>query len=60
MVGCELTDHTRPNCEVINLALTRQPLGHICADGASDNQKSFDAIVSRLLEGLWVTKSLSN
>jgi IS5 family transposase len=47
IVGCELTDHTTHDCEVIDLALPRQQLGNVCADGAYDNQKSYDAIVSR-------------
>ena len=47
IVGCELTDHKTHDCDVIDIALPEQPLGDVCADGAYDNQNSYDAIVKR-------------
>jgi len=47
IVGCELTDHKTHDCDKINDILPNQPLGEVCADGAYDNQKSYDAIVAR-------------
>ena len=47
IVGCEVTDHKTHDCEKINDLLPDQALKEVCADGAYDNQKSYDAIVNR-------------
>ncbi len=47
IVGLDLTDHTVHDCEVIDSVLPEQELGNVCADGAYDNQKSYDAVIKR-------------
>lgn len=47
IVGCETTDHKTHDCEKMDDLLPIAPLGEVCADGAYDNQKSYDAIVGR-------------
>ena len=47
IVGCEVTDHRTHDCEKISDILPNSPLGEVCADGAYDNQKSYDAINER-------------
>ena len=47
IVGCETTDHKTHDCDRMDDILPEAPLGEVCADGAYDNQKSYDAIVSR-------------
>lgn len=47
IVGCELTDHKTHDCDKINDVLPNQALGEVCADGAYDNKKSYDAVVDR-------------
>jgi IS5 family transposase len=47
IVGCELTDQKTHDCEVIDDVLPDQNLGKVCADGAYDNEPSYEAIVKR-------------
>lgn len=47
IVGLELTDHRTHDCEAIDAVLPNQPLGDVCADGAYDNEKSYDAVTRR-------------
>ena len=47
IVGYKLTEHTTHDCEVIDDILPNNPLKEVCADGAYDNQKSYDAIEKR-------------
>jgi len=47
IVGCEVTDNKTNDCEQIDKILPDQVLREVCADGAYDNQKSYDAIVNR-------------
>lgn len=47
IVGCELTDSNTHDCEVIDKILPNQELGDVCADGAYDNEKSYEAIDKR-------------
>lgn len=47
IVGCEVTDHKTHDCDKMDDVLPDHKLGEVCADGAYDNQKSYDAIVSR-------------
>lgn len=47
IVGCELTDHKTHDCDAIDDVLPDQDLGDVCADGAYDNEKSYDAITKR-------------
>ena len=47
IVGYKLTQHTTHDCEVIDDILPNTPLKEVCADGAYDNQKSYDAIEKR-------------
>ena len=47
IVGCEVTDHKTHDCDKMDDVLPDHQLGEVCADGAYDNQKSYDAIVCR-------------
>ncbi len=47
IVGCELTDNKTHDCDVIDEVLPQQELGNVCADGAYDNEKSYEAISKR-------------
>jgi hypothetical protein len=47
IVGLELTDHKTHDCDKIDDVLPNQNLGEVCADGAYDNKKSYDAILKR-------------
>jgi hypothetical protein len=47
IVGCDISDHKTHDCEKIDALLPDQPLKEVCADGAYDNEKSYEAIVKR-------------
>ena len=44
IVGSVITDHRKHDCEVVDEVLPKKPLNKVCADGAYDNQKTYDAI----------------
>lgn len=47
IIGCEITDHRTHDCEKIDALLAGQRLKEVCADGAYDNEKSYEAIIKR-------------
>lgn len=47
IVGLELTDNKTHDCDAIDATLPDLPLGDVCADGAYDNEKSYDAVTKR-------------
>ena len=47
IVGCEISGHRTHDCDKIDAVLPNFTLGDVCADGAYDNRKSYDAIVGR-------------
>jgi hypothetical protein len=48
IITCKLTDSNTHDCEVIDDILPNDiSIRNVCADGAYDNQKSYDAIVAR-------------
>jgi len=47
IVGCALTSERTHDCEKIDDILPNQRLNEVCADGAYDNEKSYEAISKR-------------